>query len=186
VTFALAAVLAISVAASAGPPRGCATEVSRTSGSTTSWNNQSGGCWAGATNWTPNGTPGNADNVCINLEGTYTVTFKSSDSGSLTVSALAVGGGTGVQTLQLASMCSVHTTLSTSSGTTVANGGVIDLTNSDTCGNNALLVGTVTNGGTIQTDVANGGQRILQGNVTNTGKILANANTSSTFSAAQV
>src|SRR5439155_2605361 len=49
--------------------------------------------------------------------------------------------------------------------------------NGDNCGNSATLVltsGTLTSSGTITADVVNGGYRVIQGNVTNTGTINVN------------
>jgi hypothetical protein len=60
------------------------------------------------------------------------------------------------------------------------NGGSITLTNGDSSGNNATLVisaGALLNSGTITTEVAHGGTRTLQGDVTNTGTLQINANT---------
>ena len=61
------------------------------------------------------------------------------------------------------------------------NGGSITLTNGDGAGNNATLEAspgqTLSNSGTITTEVANGGARTLLGNITNTGTLAINANT---------
>jgi hypothetical protein len=126
-------------------------------GCTESWNIASGGSWSTASNWTPATIPGATDNACINLNGTYTVVFRSSDLGvSSTIGLLSVGGRTGVQTLQLVSTCSANAILTATNGTTSASSGVIDLTNGDSCGNSSSLVGTLTNAGTVQTDVVIG------------------------------
>ncbi len=61
------------------------------------------------------------------------------------------------------------------------NGGSITLTKIETSGNNATLVissGTLTNSGTITSELGNGGQRNLQGNIVNTGTIAIDSNTS--------
>ncbi len=61
------------------------------------------------------------------------------------------------------------------------NAGAITLTNGDASGNNAQLAvtgGTLTNSGTLTSELAHGGSRTLQGSITNTGKLLINANTS--------
>ncbi len=72
------------------------------------------------------------------------------------------------QTLQLESTCSEHAVVTAAGSFT--NAGTLILTNGDGCGNNATLNlngGTLTNNGTVQTLRASGGQRIIQGNVSN-------------------
>ncbi len=80
------------------------------------------------------------------------------------------------QTLQLESTCSEHAVVTAAGSFT--NAGTLILTNGDGCGNNATLVvsngGTLTNSGAIQSLPANGGQRTLQGNLTNTGTVTIN------------
>lgn len=45
------------------------------------WNNPNGGDFGTTTNWTPNGLPGSADTVTLNLAGTtYTVTTSASEN----------------------------------------------------------------------------------------------------------
>jgi hypothetical protein len=62
------------------------------------WTNGSGGNWGAAANWSPNKVPGSADDAFITNNGTYTVTA----NGSLSLNSLALGGGTGQQSLALA------------------------------------------------------------------------------------
>jgi hypothetical protein len=82
------------------------------------------------------------------------------------------------QSLVIQSTCFEHAVATAATG--ITNNGSITLTNGDGCANNATLAvssGTLTNGGTITTEPANGGARTLQGNITNTGKLVINANT---------
>jgi transposase len=144
-------------------------------GCTESWNNASGGPWSTASNWTPATVPGATDNACINLNGTYTVVFRSGDVGvSSTIGSFSLGGTSGIQTLRLASTCSAHTVLTATNGSTNGATGVLDLTNDDSCGDNATLAGPITNAGLISLDQANGGLRQLQVSITNTGTIADN------------
>jgi hypothetical protein len=62
---------------------------------TISWTNVNGGDWSVAANWNPNQVPGAADDVLITADGNYTVRLDISAN----ISSLAVGGGSGTQTL---------------------------------------------------------------------------------------
>ena len=142
-----------------------------------SWNNSAGGSWSDGTKWTPNGAPGVSDDVCISLDGTYTVTL----SGDTTINSLTVGGGSGTQTLSLqASLTASHgianagtirfdnnSTLTVSSGSTLTNSapGVINVNfvtaviNADLINNGTISIhgvatlsrtgGVYTNNGTL-------------------------------------
>ncbi|HLA64163.1 MAG TPA: hypothetical protein VK610_07030, partial [Rhodothermales bacterium] len=99
---------------------------------TTSWTNAAGGPWATAGNW-DNGVPDAADDVCITLAGTYTVTV-----GAFSVNSLTVGGASGVQTLQLSGNFSLAAT-----GSVGANGALL-------WRGGYLEAGTLTNAGTVQ------------------------------------
>ena len=93
--------------------------------------------------------------------------------------ALLSGTTSSGQSLLIESTCAEHAIVTASTGFT--NGGTITLTNGDTCGDNATLVassGTLANSGTITTEPAIGGARVLQGNLKNTGTLAINANTS--------
>lgn len=82
------------------------------------------------------------------------------------------GTSSAKQTLLVQSTCGEHAKLTAASG--FVNGGAIELTNGDGCPNNATLttpVGTLTNSGSISSEVANGGQRVLVGTIRNTGTI---------------
>jgi filamentous hemagglutinin len=81
------------------------------------------------------------------------------------------------QSLVLESTCSENQL--TTAGASFANAGSLSLTNGDGCASNltlALAEGTLTNTGTITTVPAIGGQRNLQGNLTNKGTLAINAN----------
>jgi fibronectin-binding autotransporter adhesin len=102
-------------------------------------------------------------------------------------SAIAVHGEGGTlsgnlssgQSLSIESTVSEHAKVTVGAG--FSNAGAITLTNGDTASNNATLVissGTLSNSGTITTELAHGGARTIQGNITNTGTIAINANTS--------
>jgi fibronectin-binding autotransporter adhesin len=82
------------------------------------------------------------------------------------------------QSLSIESTVFEHAKETAAAGFT--NAGSITLTNGDSSANNATLVissGTLGNSGTITTQPASGGQRVLQGNLTNTGTLQVNANT---------
>ena len=83
------------------------------------------------------------------------------------------------QSLVLESYNSENVTTTASAGFT--NAGSITLTKIETSNNSATLVisaGTLTNSGTITTEQGNGGGRALTGNITNTGTLAIDSNTS--------
>jgi fibronectin-binding autotransporter adhesin len=83
------------------------------------------------------------------------------------------------QSLSIESTCGENVTATTEASFT--NAGSITLTNSEGCGNNAALAiaaGTLTNSGKLTTEPAHGGQRTIQGNITNTGTLAIKVNTS--------
>jgi hypothetical protein len=78
--------------------------------------------------------------------------------------------------LQIESTCAEHATVSKSGNLT--NAGTITLTNLDSCADNASLVlsgATLTNKGTLQALEAAGGQRLIDGSVSNAKTILVDA-----------
>ncbi len=163
----VAAIIAISVWAPAP---------ARASGCENSWTNSKGGSWFEKENWSKKAVPTSGEEVCIGESGTYTVTMTET-TGTVTVKALSVGGASGVQTLAVGSSCSLNAILTTTAGVSVTAQGALTLTNGDGCGNNAALVGTVTNAGTITTVPATGGARTIEGSLDNTGTLAINANT---------
>ena len=83
---------------------------------TTSWINGAGGSWYTAANW-DNGVPGATDDVCITLDGTYTVTVS-----DFTVNSLTLGAASGTQTLHTPTSNSFHDIDIVTTGTIGANG----------------------------------------------------------------
>jgi fibronectin-binding autotransporter adhesin len=144
-------------------------------GCTDEWTNTAGGSWFTGSNWSKNAPPSSEEDACITANGTYTVTM--TQTSTVTVHSLTVGGTSGTQTLMVGSSCSLNAILTTTAG--IANGaqGAIALTNGDGCGNSVTLVGPITNAGTITTEPAHGGTRNLQGSLTNTGTLAINTNT---------
>ena len=63
-----------------------------------SWSNPAGGDWATAGNWNTGTVPTAADDVHIDMAGTYTVSISASVT-SVTVNSLTLGGASGTQTL---------------------------------------------------------------------------------------
>ncbi|OZC02015.1 T9SS type A sorting domain-containing protein [Rubricoccus marinus] len=63
---------------------------------TTSWTNAGSGDWNVPGNW-DNGVPGPADDACVTLAGTYTVTNNAPPQ--INVNSLTLGGASGTQTL---------------------------------------------------------------------------------------
>jgi hypothetical protein len=147
-------------------------------GCTDSWSVKGSGSWFTASNWSEHRVPTSTDEVCIveNPGASYTVEMLG--TGSVTVKSLTIGASEHTQTLEVASSNSVNADLTTSSG--IANGahGAIVLTNSETAANNVTIAGPITNAGTITTEKAVGGQRSLQGALTNTGTLAINTPTS--------
>jgi hypothetical protein len=115
--------------------------------------------------------------VCITEPGTYTVEMKET-SGSVSVKRLTLGGTAGTQTLAVESTGSDNAVLTTTEGLIVGEHGAVTMTNGDGSGNSVTLVGSITNGGTLTTELANGGSRTIQGSVTNKGTVQINTSTS--------
>jgi fibronectin-binding autotransporter adhesin len=147
------------------------------SGCTDSWTNTAGGSWFTGSNWSKEAPPAAGEEACITASGTYTVTM-TQESGTVSLSALTVGGTSGTQTLVVGSSCSVDAIFATTAGLSVGAQGAVTLTNGDGCGDSVTLTGPVTNAGTLTSEPASGGGRSIQGNVTNTGTLAINTNTS--------
>jgi hypothetical protein len=80
--------------------------------------------------------------------------------------------------LSIESTCSENAVATAASGFT--NAGAITLTNREGCKDNARLTvssGTLTNSGTITSDESALSERVIQGNLTNTGMLAINTNT---------
>jgi fibronectin-binding autotransporter adhesin len=108
------------------------------------WIASGGGTWSNAANWSGGVVPGPADTVFITLGGTYTVTVDVND----TVAFLIVGGGSGIQTLNVGSR-----TFGIDSGATFGPTTALNLTNSTLNG----ASGSLANQGsfTVQSSVVN-------------------------------
>ncbi len=128
---------------------------------TTSWENASGGAWNSAANWSEGAVPGPTDNVCVVLDGTYTVTHTS--GAVIDVQSLTLGAPSGTQTLETTQGIAV------SASSLINANGVLQWTSG------ALTGGaTTTNNGQIVLDGApNGSSRRVDG----AGTKLVNAGT---------
>ena len=65
---------------------------------TTEWTNAAGGDWNDAANWSGAAVPGPADDACVTLDGTYTVT--NTTAPQIDVGSLTLGAASGTQTLE--------------------------------------------------------------------------------------
>jgi hypothetical protein len=134
---------------------------------------QTGGTFtegAGATSGTQ---PVIVDNTAIVYTGSGASLIKAR-GGSTTLSGNLAAG----QTLSIESTVSENA--ETKAAGSFTNAGSIVLTNGDSSPNYAaleVLAGTLTNSGTISSELAKGGQRFIEGNVTNTGTVAINATT---------
>ena len=124
------------------------------------WNNPAGGSWSLATNWSLGRVPLPTDSIVISLSGTYTVTL---DTTFTTSRYIILGGGTGTQTLALASR-----TLTLNGPMVVIAGGAFNATGSTVAGASAISnSGTVTlDGSTVSTTLANLGVVVASGSST--------------------
>ncbi len=141
---------------------------------TDSWANAVSGQWNTASNWSQNRVPASTDDVCITVPGTYTVTLNGGGSAGM----LNLGAGSttsGTQTLDVqgtASGTASNLTLSTSTGSDVALGGVLELDSQQGAGAGTAELGggsgvTLVNDGTFETlDATNNSDQIAV-NLTN-------------------
>ena len=126
-----------------------------------SWINPNGGFWDEGNNWSEGLVPSPATNVCINLEGTYTIL----SSGSITLKSLVLGRSSGgTQTLQIAGSISVL------EASTVDSTGVIQL-----LGGNLNTSDTLENFGLITTPNAITSFSNFRGQLINRGTININS-----------
>lgn len=122
------------------------------------WTNAAGGLWSAPANWSLARAPRPSDDVVIALPGTYAVTLDTTFTGTL----LTVGGGSGTQTLALASR-----TLTLSGLLSIATTGVLAL-------DSAIVAAPIVNSGTIRV----AGEGTLSGTLTTVaGSVLRVANT---------
>ncbi len=128
---------------------------------TKSWVSAVSGDWTDGTKWTGGTAPTGGDDVCIDVAGTYTVTF----TGSVGVHALTVGSmTTGTQTLVVQGTNSVNTQLSLGADSAVTANGAVTLTSTGG-GYSYLELGghTLTNSGSFAVLPGSGGNRYLRG-----------------------
>jgi hypothetical protein len=149
------------------------------SGCENSWTNTAGGSWSEASSWSKKTVPASGEEVCITEPGTYTVTLTTNTT--TTVKSLTIGGTSGTQTLAVGNVSNASSGFDATSAIGVNAHGAITLT--DGLGQNGQNVtlesgGTIINSGTITTEPAAGGGRILKGSLTNKGTLAINANTS--------
>ena len=145
-------------------------------GCTNTWTNTAGGSWATASNWSKGTVPSSSDEVCITTNGTYTVVLEPSAGTSVTVKALTIGGTSGSETLAVTSTCSGAMLLKATEGLTIKALGALRLSSS-MCASSTTLAGKVTNNGTITGETGAGGERVIEGNLTNKGTLALNAPT---------
>ncbi len=146
---------------------------------TDEWTNTSGGSWGTASNWSKDAVPGNTDEVCVTVAGTYTVTLEPY-AGELghpangdTVKSLTLGGSSGHQTLDIEGQSSVSGSNEQLNAVSLAMSGgmakinptgtlMLDATASnrhgktsgeDTPGGEATFAGTIVNEGHIESQV---------------------------------
>jgi len=163
--LAAAALLAIALLGALAPA------AAHASGCENSWAKTESGSWNVASNWSKKSLPAAGEEVCITAAGTYTVELAGLE---VHLKSLTLGASSGTQTLVVGSTCGVNALLATTNGTAVEAHGALTLTNADGCSNNDTLGGSLTNAGTILTEVAHGGKRRFEGNLTNTGTIDVN------------
>jgi hypothetical protein len=135
---------------------------------TKSWTGPDGN-WSQANRWNPGGVPTANDVVCIDANGTYTVTV----SDSRAAKALRIGGSTGTQTLKLSASCSGDASLFLSDAVKNGTRGQIELTSSG-CANAATLNAgqeAITNLGGLTASAGAGGARSLTGGLLNQGVV---------------
>ncbi|HXB63890.1 MAG TPA: PKD domain-containing protein [Solirubrobacteraceae bacterium] len=146
------------------------------SGCTDTFTNTAGGNWSTASNWSKKAPPASEEEACITDNGTYTVTLSAT---SVSVKSLTIGGSSGTQTLTVESSCSGSASLGSTAGLAIGTHGAVTLTNGGLCANGVTLGGPVANAGTITAEPGTGGgARNLEGNLTNTGTLAVDANTS--------
>ncbi|MEA2641175.1 MAG: hypothetical protein QOF51_2569, partial [Chloroflexota bacterium] len=165
-------------ATASSTPSPTATATATSVGCTVSWLNPTSGLWTDGTKWSGGLAPGGSDDVCITVDGTYTVTLNGSQSANRVT--LGASGNTGVQTLLVQGIGCITSgaTLTAASGFTNAGAIVLD-DNPGGCADVTLTVssGTLTNTGSITTAATGAGARIINANLINAGTVSINADT---------
>src|SRR5262249_28934299 len=135
---------------------------------TKTWQNGVNGSWSDGTKWSPPGVPTSSDNVCITVNGTYTVVAP----GASIAGTLTTGGSSGAQTLALQGNCSVVASLTV--GGDISNGSRATITVGNVgCSDNDTIDAsghTFTNQGTLDLPT-NPGRETVKGVVANTGTL---------------
>jgi hypothetical protein len=92
---------------------------------TDSWKKAESGDWSTAANWSTGAVPTSADNACITVSGTYTVTL----AGNEPANTLTLGGSSGAQTLTIggSSDAADNTLTLSSQGSAINANGVLSL-----------------------------------------------------------
>lgn len=131
------------------------------------WNNPAGGDWGTAANWSPAQVPTSADDVIVDLAGTYTILV----TGSRQANSLAVDSGTAV--IEVRAISGNHATLTLAAGGT--NHGAIRMTSTHISYNSTITVTsgslTLAAGGQLLIDAGAGGSRTFNGYLRNGGWI---------------
>ncbi|HEX2015536.1 MAG TPA: Calx-beta domain-containing protein [Solirubrobacteraceae bacterium] len=140
---------------------------------TKNWKTAANGAWETASNWQEGAVPNSADDVCIQIDGTYTVTIASGQSvKSLALGALTPGSGP----VTLAIIGGTNVGLTINGGGTVNPRGAITLDSAAGGVNFDLRDSTLTSAGTLTTLGAN--PLTLSGHFVNTGAVNVNGATS--------
>jgi Fibronectin type III domain len=144
---------------------------------TDSWTNAAGGDFNNLNNWSAGHVPTSADDACITLAGTYTVSLGRVNGGvdSTTVKSLTIGGASGTQTLVVHGINGTGDTYLTATNavTNNAHGSIVldcqDAAHPCADGREFLQAqGTLSNSGSITTR-GNGSTVYLEGNLSNAG-----------------
>ncbi|HEX6189691.1 MAG TPA: hypothetical protein VFZ40_16570, partial [Pyrinomonadaceae bacterium] len=142
------------------------------------WVNPVSGSFTTAANWNTGVVPAATDDVCIQVDGTYTVTL----TGVRTINSLVVGdsGNAGEQTLHIGAITGAATILTVSGGALNLSSGIINLENLTSTNQSSLIVtsGALTNNGAINVNPGSGGPRAINANLINNGAVNINVNTS--------
>ncbi|MBI4319196.1 MAG: hypothetical protein HY675_11965 [Chloroflexi bacterium] len=150
-----------------------------------SWKDPVSGNWTEASKWSTNAVPTNAQNVCIIVDGTYTVTLTGSQAANSVM--LGAAGNSGTPTLWIRSGSWLESRLNAANGFT--NAGTIRMESVGAYPYSAILTvnaGTLLNTGTININYGNyGGGREIQAQVDNRGAINVGIDTAITKASAQ-
>lgn len=114
---------------------------------TKSWAAAVSGLWTDGSKWAPAGAPAAGDDVCIGVDGTYTVTL----DGTASVNSLTVGGGGNQQILAL-SVAAGAVSLTVANGLT--NTATLTMARNGCCAD-ASFVLTVTSGALVNSGTLN-------------------------------